>query len=273
MNGDGKGASYAYAKCVEIAKGIATADPLNREAQLDLAVAYEGLGTAMLLLKDLSAAKADLKAAREITARVSAHDPSNTAAQDLMADLDVYTGQADEQSGRNVDALDAYQRALTAFLQVSTTNKTDVQARLSAAATYNRIASVLAKSKRREDAIAAYEKSLTFAEEFASLNPPNESAVYAAADAYAGLGSAFVQRAREERTSSNQSEKWAEARSWFRRSLNSWQQIRNPGAMSPNGFFAGDPKEPARGLADCDAALTELKGSRSIADERNLSAK
>jgi hypothetical protein len=52
--------------------------------------------------------------------------------------------------------------------------------------------------------------------------------------------------------------KWQEAKSRYQRSSDAWRQIRNPAEVSHNGFDSADPRDAARQLVCCQAALAEL---------------
>jgi dipeptidyl aminopeptidase/acylaminoacyl peptidase len=48
---------------------------------------------------------------------------------------------------------------------------------------------------------------------------------------------------------------WMEARDWYQKSLDSWRQISNPGAVSPDGWPCGNSREVANAVAICDRVL------------------
>src|SRR5260370_33415805 len=49
---------------------------------------------------------------------------------------------------------------------------------------------------------------------------------------------------------------WMEARDWYQKSLDSWRQISNPGAVSPDGWPCGNSREVANAVAICDRVRT-----------------
>jgi hypothetical protein len=51
--------------------------------------------------------------------------------------------------------------------------------------------------------------------------------------------------------------RWIEARDWYRKSAEAWRRIPNPAVIAANGFACGTPKDVARMISICDAALQE----------------
>jgi hypothetical protein len=79
-------------------------------------------------------------------------------------------------------------------------------------------------------------------------------ALYAAADAYAGLGDVFARRARGTRDAKERADLGNDSRTWYEKSLSTWQNIPNPSGIGPAGFKARDPHEIARRVAERKSA-------------------
>jgi len=104
------------------------------------------------------------------------------------------------------------------------------------------------------EASAAYEKALDIVTPLVSPERRDVPALYAAVDAYAGLGDVSAARARRARNAKEQAQLWNGARTWYEKSLSTWQKIPNPSGIGPNGFKARDRREIARNLAECKSA-------------------
>ncbi len=93
--------------------------------------------------------------------------------------------------------------------------------------------------------------------------PPDLDALYAAADDYAGLGLLSIRKAKKSAQAAEQKQNWADARSWYEKSLSTWQRVGHPNHMAPNGFQAGDPARCKKQLEVVEKALASLH-SRSL---------
>jgi serine/threonine protein kinase len=121
-----------------------------------------------------------------------------------------------------------------------------------------------AKGGHDQKAAEYFHQALTIAEPLISTEPADLDALYAAADAYSGLGDLNMKKAR--RTADGQKSFWAEARSWYQSSLNTWHRIQHPNHTAPNFFQVGDPRVVERELKVAEEALLarrRVKGGSS----------
>jgi serine/threonine protein kinase/tetratricopeptide (TPR) repeat protein len=259
-DGDLKGSLESYQKILAIVQPLASADPRNQQAQEDMVSAYTGLGYAQGGLGLLRDAKANLAAARDLARKASESDPKFVDSRHFWAYSEVYLGYVEERSGASAEALTSYQTALSIWQPLAAAARNDVDTQLRTASTQNKIGDMLAKSGHFTDALAAYHQALNGAEGLAKANPPNEWALYVVADSFSGLGDALSDQAGKQGQSKEQ--KIKEARAWYERSAESWQQVHNPGAMSPGNFNCGSPKHVSAALVHCDAALATLHAKK-----------
>ena len=233
LDGNGKDALPVYARCLQISKDLAAADPANRLAQTDLGLAYTGVGNAFYVLGDWQSAKDNLAIAREVIGRASAHDPLDGGARDMLASLDVQIGQVDEKVGLVTQALQEYRAALAIFVASAEKDPKNIDARLNTGAACLRIAHAFARSKDFAPAAENYRKALEYVEKIATADHADERALYTAADSYSGLGEVMALSGTDTK----------EARVMLERSLGVWRKIPNPARLTPSGFDAGNPKE------------------------------
>ena len=114
---------------------------------------------------------------------------------------------------------------------------------------------------RRPEAAAAYGKALAILEPLAPAQSPDLAALYAAADAYFAMGELSKTEAElSSGASGRQRTRWIEARNWYRKSAEAWRRIPNPAMISTSGFACGNPRDVARMISVCDAALREPAG-------------
>jgi len=80
------------------------------------------------------------------------------------------------------------------------------------------------------------------------------------ADSYSGLGDVEAGLGTASRLGrKNQIEHWQQAVSWYGRSLQAWGRVKEPGAVSPDGFDCVPPAVVSRRLLQSNAALSRLQ--------------
>jgi hypothetical protein len=105
-----------------------------------------------------------------------------------------------------------------------------------------------------------YRRAVAVAEPIAASHTDEQEVRYPLAGAYYGLGRlAAVEAERATQSPQKQEAGWTEAKSWFQKSVDTWRQVRQPAAISPNGFACGSPAEAARELAHGETALAQLR--------------
>ena len=116
----------------------------------------------------------------------------------------------------------------------------------------------LVKMGKRPEAGTEYRKAVAILEPLTAAQPPDLPALYAAADAYFGMGELSKTEAERSAAAPDQQRtRWMEARDWYRKSAEAWRRIPNPAVIAANGFACGNPKDVARMISICDAALQE----------------
>jgi tetratricopeptide (TPR) repeat protein len=122
------------------------------------------------------------------------------------------------------------------------------------ATSYVKAGDVLTKMRSFEEASASYEKALDIVTPHLSPERQDVPALYAAADAYAGLGDVSARRSRGTRDAKERADPRNDSRTWYEKSLSTWQNIPNPSGIGPAGFKACDPHEIVRRLAERNSA-------------------
>ena len=104
----------------------------------------------------------------------------------------------------------------------------------------------------RAEADAKSKKAIAIIQVLASVKDP--PALYVIADTYCLAGE--LARAMALRSAADERRQhWMEARDWYQKSLDSWRQISNPGAVSPDGWPCGNSREVATAVAIRDRVL------------------
>jgi hypothetical protein len=115
------------------------------------------------------------------------------------------------------------------------------------------------KLGRTPEAAEAYRKALAIAEPLAAAKPPNTRALYAVADAYFETGELARMAAGNFPVASVEYRKrWTEALDWYSKSAAAWNEIPNPGAVTPSNLPCGNSPEVTRAIARSNAALAKM---------------
>lgn len=122
------------------------------------------------------------------------------------------------------------------------------------ATSYTKASFVLTGMGNLQEAATALEEALDILTPLISPERQDVPALYSAADAYAGLGDVSAARARKAQNSRERAQLWSDARTWYEKSLSTWQKIPNSSGIGPAGFKARNPRDIARRLAECKNA-------------------
>jgi tetratricopeptide (TPR) repeat protein len=235
------------------------ADPHDAATRLYLAEEYANLADALSQTTSKAEAVTALNKATAIIKELLALSPKNTEYLGNQAAIYNTGGDVYRRHGNNQGALESYLQAMTLFSKIQLEDPQNADARLSFAASCNKVG--LMKSRLRDipGAMEMYYMALSRAQNEASSNHPNEELFYIKADAYAGLAEAESSLARNfVHTREKEIEHWTQARTWCERNLKVWTQIKEPGALSPHGFYCIPSSAVTRQLAECNDALRRL---------------
>jgi len=86
--------------------------------------------------------------------------------------------------------------------------------------------------------------------------------LYTLADAYSGLGDVGASRAADQRTAHEaRLQRWQQSISWYQRSAEIWQRVKEPGLISPDAFDCVPPTVVARRLSQAEGSLRKLSAN------------
>src|SRR5262245_20497163 len=138
-------------------------------------------------------------------------------------------------SSANLDsALAEYRKTATIFEAFTAAESTDIEAQVTLGATRTKIGDVLLMQKNFAAANQMYQQAISHVESLALATPAHHQAQYTLADAYSGMGDIALNQAK----SRARDESLKQARSWYEKSWAVWKQVRNPGRISPGGFYS-----------------------------------
>ena len=247
-----------YRKERQLLEPLALADPKDMVVQSTFATSEGDIGHAMVEAGQVQRGKATLLRAMAKTITY-AKAVGDSYSKTLLASTAALLGEAFERSRDYVNAQRYYAQALELYQATAAADPADAEDAVNVVIMRNHRAGAHLKSGRIAAALEEYRDASNAEDLLASSAPDNIELLYAQADTYAGLGD--TSRALALRSSDDQerSRKWTEARDWYAKSLNTWQRISSPAAVSPNLFQVTSPREVARRLAECKALLSGAK--------------
>jgi tetratricopeptide (TPR) repeat protein len=156
-------------------------------------------------------------------------------------------------------SLESYRKALGLREAVVAADPANVSARSYVARAYSSIGGVMEESGDSAEAIENYRKALSIREAMAAGDPGSIDLRIVLADSYADLALLHSKLANDPKTSAqNRTERLREARSWFQRSLDIFNDLQSKGKLT--GGDAKKPENLTRELAKVEEALE--KGPR-----------
>jgi tetratricopeptide (TPR) repeat protein len=185
-------------------------------------------------------------------------DPSNTEFRSNQAAIHYLGAEVARRHGDLHLALQQLQSSVD-ILDRLAADAANTDARLSLAATLVKVGEVQALLGNTDAAAARFQDALMRAGAEAAPQSLNEDARYALTGAFAGLG--HVEQAAANRRGIPSDARQLHRRQscdWYRRSAAVWAQIREPGALSPNGFYASVTSAGIADRARCAPDQTPL---------------
>jgi tetratricopeptide (TPR) repeat protein len=260
MDGLPASALASFRQALAILEPMSKADPQNALLRQDLAGAWFNIGRALVTAGKHAEGLTMLDRAIRTYEQSGQQDQS---LRDIPFALGFgYIWQADAllRVGETRAAVESCQKAVANFTKLADLS---INARIGLAVGNTKAAAALATMGKGTEASATYRKALDILEPLRVANSTSPSPCYAVADVYFGMGELSKALAEHSAAaSSEQRQRWSEARDWYRKSTNAWQAIPNPGATSPAGLTCGNPAAVSRALSNCDATLRKLAISR-----------
>jgi tetratricopeptide (TPR) repeat protein len=244
-----------YSKNLTLIKELIQIDPQNTLIQQSLAVAY--INTAVQASKAGSKEQSMefTRKSLEIMRRIVAAAPENKKQLGMLADVTVAAASNFLRLDRPKDAMREFEDARGIYESLHTAASTAGPS-LESVACEEKMGEAAARFGNSVLAAEYFHHALAELEPILSTQDPALAALYSAADAYSGLGDVeFREATLAGQSGQGQKEHWAQAHSWYLKSLAAWSKIKKPSSDSPNGFDAGDPTKVAKRLHSCEVAL------------------
>lgn len=259
MNGEVQDALASFRRSFAMLQELEKADPRNILYHLDVAGATASVGRALASTGKYAQGLAMLQEAIGVLQENYARDHSYTDIPYWLGQDHIWRGEILARKGDLREALDEYRRG-TSNLESLMSISVGANTRCDIAASYTKVGSGYAAIRNETEASAAYRRALEIAEPLVFSKPANVLGLYAAADAYFGMGQLAKSAAQRSRSASQGEEQqhWREARVWYRKSMDAWDQIPNPGRTTPSGFATDGPQTAARNLRHSESMLAKV---------------
>src|SRR5450432_367370 len=245
-------------KDLAIYQELTRADPKNALLQQGLAIAYSNTASASVRAGKTELALEYSNKSVDILRTLVASAPQKAYQQGKFAGTLAARGTILISANRPEAAIADFESARSIYesrnMEGATYKRTNV------AACDVKIGEAAARTQNDQAAADSYHQALTIIEPLISTENADLDALYVAADAYSGLGGISMRQAqRKGQTTDRQKSSWAEARSWYQLSLNTWHRFEHPNNTAPNSFQGGDPVTVKKKLELAENALASLR--------------
>ncbi len=241
-------------KDLAIYQGLTAADPKNVLLRQGLAITYLNTAASAARTGKVSLALEYSDRGLGLMRDLVSSAPQNGFQRSVFAAMLVVRGTILTAANRPESAIEEIERGRSIYESIYKANSTN---HVNVAAADVKLGEAAARARFDQKAADYFHQARAIVEPLISAESPDLDALYVAADAYSGLGQLSVKKAqRLGQTRDRQKQQWAEARSWYLQSQNTWRRIEHPNHTAPNSFQAGDPALVAKNLKVTEAALS-----------------
>ena len=240
-----------------IFESLLAEDPKDRRYLRDVALERKKIGGIYEAGGKLQEALQEYQKALPVDETLANENPNDALARrDLAIDY-ANVGDVLLKTGDAQGALRRYKQAVDMDEKLAAADPKDAWARRYLIYNYGRLADAFNKTGNRAAALSFYNKALSLAEQRVKADPNNARASEDLAEAYSKIAAAHFQLGSDGNASLKQKKKsLIDARSWYQKSLEIWQAMRDHGTLS--GLHAEEPEKVTREVSRCQSALDLL---------------
>jgi serine/threonine protein kinase len=257
--GDNAGALENYRKALAIAEFLLVSDPTSARYRRHMWASYSREANALMRTGNLTVALANYRKALTFIEDLAAADPGDKGHAHGISVTDLHIGNVLAEMGQTSGALESYRKALAISENLLASDPSKAETRIDLAKIYTSLGSLLASLGDTVKARDYLRKGQEFFEEAAKSDPKGITPKKGLADTYASIGELHARIASQAKTlRDSRAEHWQEARYWYQKSLDIYQDMKSKGTLS--GADANKPDELAKEIAKCDEALRRVRG-------------
>jgi tetratricopeptide (TPR) repeat protein len=257
------GLGYAI-KALEAAKQLSQADPHDIRAQISMAIDYNDVASLRLAMNQLAQAMSSSNQAVSSVDKLVTANRGNGELPSIQAGIYESAGDILSRQGDYRKSLDYFHKGIEILSRTRSQDPENVDAALDLAGAYNELAKSLVRAHAFDKAIEIFRKAASLSEPVANGNRPNEISQYALAESYGGMGYAAASLAATIHDVPHRIVILKEAKSWYEQSLNAWANIKEPEALTPDGYNCVSPTVVKQRLASVISALGQLGKAADI---------
>jgi non-specific serine/threonine protein kinase/serine/threonine-protein kinase len=253
QNGDAAGALEFNRKALGLRSALAAQDPTNADFRRGVEISYEKIGDMLTSLGDLKGALESYRQELAICESLADADPANAQLRSELSSPYERLGETLARLGQPERALAYHRKALALREALEAADASNVAKHWDVIESSAKTARLLALVGDGRAALDACRKTQRLAETTPDFPRDVFYRAYRAA-AYAELGGAYAALAVRQLTpAARLREQWREARSWYQKSLDIYQDLK--GRDQSSGRYAREINDAARGIKECDNAL------------------
>jgi serine/threonine protein kinase len=247
-----------YRKAVAIDEELVKSDGNNAFFRRELAVQYGNVGSSLVVMGDKAGALHSFRQAILLYEALEAADPNDAGIKRNTAVGYRNIAVAMGGTGDRIGALENFHKALQLFEQLVAKDQNNADFRRQEGLTYLRISSFMSENGDLQSALTNAQQAKTLDEVLVTSTPKNVVARSNLALIYFQLGKVnSVIATKPETGAEQQIARWREARSWYQKSLEIWQDMKSKATL--NGADANRPDDVANEIAKCDARLVAAR--------------
>jgi tetratricopeptide (TPR) repeat protein len=255
--GDDADALANYRSAASIEETVANGAGANTFFRTHLAGDYHGLGRMLWRTGDTEQALQVSKKGLQILQQLSQADPNNATLREYLGESYTDLQPVLEKHGDLDEALEHSSKGLQIFTQLVAADPANWLARANVGAAEAAIGEVLVSKGKIYEAMPHTRHAIAI---FEADEHKTGTEIASQAEAYSTLAKAYSSLAERETSPNKKVEHLREARSWYQKSLRTWQQGPIHGSPDPS---VADEGEVTQELAKCDAALAKLMADKS----------
>jgi tetratricopeptide (TPR) repeat protein len=241
-----------YRAALELDRYLASVNPGNAQALLDLSRSETKVGSALGKLGQTREALAMLRSGVARQESLIAEDPHDIPLYDYLASSYVLLGNCLLGSADAKTAIEYYRKAIAVRLTLSERSPNSGVNRGALAACYANLANALGPSDR-DDALKQYIHAVELLEKLIAVDRSNAQDRIVLADALLNTARLYVRAAGEDGGPAARREYWTKARSFYQRSQELWLELGRAGKLPPTR--GQTIREVSRELTRCNEAL------------------
>jgi tetratricopeptide (TPR) repeat protein len=254
--GDDAGALENYRRASSIEEAVSNDAGANSLFRTHLAGDYHGLGRMLWRTGDTERALEILKKGVQILQQLSQADPNNATLREYLGESYTDLQPVLEKHGDLDEALEYSGKGLQIFTELVAADPANWLARTNVGAAEAAIGEVLVSKGEIHQAMRHTRLAIAI---FEADEHKTVTETESLAEAYSTLASAYSSLGNRDASSEKRLEHLREARSWYQKSLRTWQQYPHHESADP---FGHDENGVTQEIAKCDVALAKLEADK-----------